>query len=154
MPHPTDSQSNEDKREGDISKRPRLDITPLQSNEERSCKTLSKETSVMEKDSWSNILDGAFAASGNADSAKFMPDVQSDDTKLLNECFETSNIDSGSGLCTDEGILNDSSGAVDRNSYNDLNLFSNDAVDKESSGLLYYGWPDVGTFEDVDRMLR
>ncbi|KAK1430262.1 hypothetical protein QVD17_12883 [Tagetes erecta] len=153
VPHPTDNQASEDKREGDISKRPRLDITPLQSNEERGCKTLNKETNVMEKDSWSNILDGAFAASGDADTAKFIPTMQSDDTKLLNECFESSNVDSGSGLCTEEGILKDSSGAVDRNSYNNLNLFSNDADDKESSGLLYYGWPDVGSFEDVDRML-
>ncbi|KAI3755283.1 hypothetical protein L1987_55079 [Smallanthus sonchifolius] len=154
VPHPTDNQGSEDKREGDISKKPRIDITPIQSNEERVSKKLNKETNMMEKDSWSNMFDGVFAASGDADSEKNMPTVQSGDTKLSNHCFKSSNNNSGSGLCTDEGIHKDSSGAVDRNSYNDLNLFSNDGDNKESSDLLYYGWPDVGSFEDVDRMLR
>ncbi|KAI3805099.1 hypothetical protein L1987_27151 [Smallanthus sonchifolius] len=153
VPHPTDNQGSEDNREGDISKKPRLDITLIQSNEERVSKKLNKETNMMEKDSWSNMFDGVFAASGDADYAKDTPTVQSGDTKLSNHCFKSSNINSGSGLCTDEGIHKDSSDAVDRNSYNDLNLFSNDGDDKESSGLLYYGWPDVGSFEDVDRML-
>ncbi|XP_022027745.1 protein LNK1 isoform X2 [Helianthus annuus] len=142
VPHPTDDQGSEDKCDGDVCKKPRLDVTPLQSNEERVFKTLNKETNIMEKDTWSNMLDDVFAASGDAGSAKDMPTVQSDDGKLSNNCFESSNINSGSGLSTDEGILKDSSGAVDRNSYNDLNLFSND-----------YGWPDAGYFEDMDRML-
>ncbi|KAF5813724.1 putative LNK family protein [Helianthus annuus] len=110
VPHPTDDQGSEDKCDGDVCKKPRLDVTPLQSNEERVFKTLNKETNIMEKDTWSNMLDDVFAASGDAGSAKDMPTVQSDD--------------------------------VDRNSYNDLNLFSND-----------YGWPDAGYFEDMDRML-
>ncbi|XP_076960463.1 protein LNK1-like isoform X2 [Bidens hawaiensis] len=142
VPHPTYNKGSEDKCESDICKKPRLDETPIQSNEERGSKTLCKETNIMEKDTWSNMLDTVFAASGDADSAKDTPTAQSGDTKLSNRCFESSNINSGSGLCTDEGILKDSSGAVDRNSYNDLNLFSND-----------YDWPDVGYFEDVDRML-
>ncbi|MFS7919353.1 putative LNK family protein [Helianthus anomalus] len=142
VPHPTDDQGSEDKCDGDVCKKPRLDVTPLQSNEERVFKTSNKETNIMEKDTWSNMLDDVFAASGDAGSAKDMPTVQSDDGKLSNNCFESSNINSGSGLSTDEGILKDSSGAVDRNSYNDLNLFSNE-----------YGWPDAGYFEDMDRML-
>ncbi|KAI7726188.1 hypothetical protein M8C21_023984 [Ambrosia artemisiifolia] len=142
VPHPTDNQDSEDKCDGDVCKKPRLDVTPIQSNEERDFKTLNKETNVMEKDSWSNMLDDVFAASGDAGPAKDMPTAQSGDTKLPNHCFESSNINSGSGLSTDEGVHKDSSGAVDRNSYNDLNLFSND-----------YGWPDAGYFEDMDRML-
>ncbi|XP_076902023.1 protein LNK1-like isoform X3 [Bidens hawaiensis] len=141
VPHPTDNKGSEDKCENDICKKPRLDETPIQSNEERSSKTLNKGTNIMEKDTWSNMLDSVFAASGDADSAKDTPTAQSGYTKLSNRFFESSNINSGGGLCTDE-VLKDSSGAVDRNSYNDLNLFSND-----------YDWPDVGYFEDVDRML-
>ncbi|KAK9077135.1 hypothetical protein SSX86_005471 [Deinandra increscens subsp. villosa] len=153
VPHPTDNQSSEDKCEGDICKKPRVDVTPVQSNEERVSKTLNKEANMMEEDAWSNVLDGVFAASGDANPAKDMPTVQSGGTKLSSDSFKSSNISSLSELCTDEEIFKDSSGAVDRNSYNDHNLFSNDGDDKETSDLLYYGWPDAGYFEDVDRML-
>lgn len=120
----------------------------------------------MEEDSWSNIRDGVFDASGDADSAKPLPSSQSGDTNVSNHCLKSSNTTSGSKLCTDEGNLKDTAGAVDSNSYNhsqshilqsdddDLNLFSNDGDDKESNDLLYYGWPDIGNFEDMDKMLR
>lgn len=132
MPHPAEDHGSENKCEGDSCTKPRLEVTPLQSNdgnlnnasssvcqfkEERESKTSNKETDMTEKDSWSHI-----AASGDADSAK--------DT------------------------LKDTSGAVDRNPYNELNLFSNDHDAKESSDLLYFGWPDMGNLEDVDRILR
>lgn len=127
VPEPTNDHGSEDKREGDTCKKPRHEATTVQSTE---------ESNMMEQDSWSHIPDGVFTASGDADSAKVVPTLPS-----------------GSELCTDEGIVKDTSGAVDSNSYNDLNLFSNDGNDKESSDLLYYGWPDIGNFEDVDRML-
>ncbi|XP_023750671.1 protein LNK1 [Lactuca sativa] len=157
VPHPNKDDGGEDKSEDAICKKPRRDVTaPLQIKEESNPETLNKETQMMEKDSW-----GVFAASGDADSAKDMSTIQSGDAKI------SSNITSGSELCTDDGILKDNSAAVgDNNSYNyppshnklttlqpDLNLFSNDGDDKESSDLLYYGWPDIGNFDDMDRML-
>ncbi|KAJ0525212.1 putative LNK family protein [Helianthus annuus] len=166
-PHPTEDHGSEDKCEGDSCKKPRLEVTPLQSNEgshnasssvcnqDKKSKTLNKEPDTMEKDSWSHIPDRVFTASGDADSAKdALSVVQSGDTtKVSNYSFKGSNTGSGSELCTDEGMLRDTSGAVDRNSYNDLNLFSNDGGDKGSNDLLYFGWPDIGNLEDVDRFL-
>ncbi|CAI9304284.1 unnamed protein product [Lactuca saligna] len=155
VPHPNKDDGCEDKSEGAICKKPRRDVTtPLQIKEESNPETLNKETQMMEKDSW-----GVFVASGDADSAKDMSTIQSGDAKI------SSNITSGSELCTDDGILKDNSAVGDNNSYNhppshnkltlqpDLNLFSNDGDDKESSDLLYYGWPDIGNFDDMDRML-
>ncbi|XP_024959457.1 protein LNK1-like isoform X3 [Cynara cardunculus var. scolymus] len=118
---------------------------------------------MMEQDSWSHRPDDVFAASGDAGTAEDMPGLQIGDAGISNHCFKSSNITSDSELCTDDGIPKDASAAVDSNSYNyppshihqsaDLNLFSNDCDDKQSSDLLYYGWPDIGNFEDVDRML-
>ncbi|KAL8222696.1 hypothetical protein R6Q57_020095 [Mikania cordata] len=136
VPHPTDNQGCEDICEAGACKKPRLDVTPIQSSEERGSKTLNQETNMMEKDSWSNMLDDVFSASNDADSAK-----------------DAHTVGSGTKPCTDEETLKDSSGAVDRDSYNDLSLFSNDGDYKESSGHLSYNWPDSGYFEDVDRML-
>lgn len=143
VPHTSKDHGNEDKSEEDSCKKPRLEVTPLQSNEDNLhpsssvCQvkeeTLNKETNMMEKDSW-----GVFSASGDADTAK------------------------ESEVCTEDGLLKDNSVVGDSNSYNyppshikesDVNLFSNNGDDKESSDLLYYGWPDIGNFDDMDRML-
>ncbi|KAK9073946.1 hypothetical protein SSX86_006540 [Deinandra increscens subsp. villosa] len=156
VPHSTEDHFSEDKCEGNNTcKKPRLEVTPPQSNkahasgsvcqfkEERESMTLNKETDIIEKDSWSHIPD------------ETMLSAQSGDTKLSQYSFKSSNINSGSELCTDEEMLKlkDMSAAVDRNSYNDLNLLSNDGDDKELSDLLYFGWPDIGNFEDMDRIL-
>ncbi|KAI3702118.1 hypothetical protein L6452_27823 [Arctium lappa] len=177
VPHPGNNHGNEDKCEEDSCKKPRHEVTPLQSNtghlyasagvcqvkEERDPKTLNEKRNMMEQDSWSHRSDNVFAASCDADTAKDMPALQSGDAGISNHCLKSSNITSDSELCTDDGILKDTSAAVDSNLYNyppshiqqsgDLNLFSNECDDKESSDLLYYGWPDIGNFEDVDRML-
>ncbi|KAK2982343.1 hypothetical protein RJ640_009040 [Escallonia rubra] len=65
----------------------------------------------------------------------------------------------------DVSALGDKCPAIGDNSYNyslsqisqtdeDLSFFDNDCEGKESGDLLYYGWPDIGNFEDVDRMFR
>lgn len=141
----TEDHGSGDKCEGGTCKKPRLEVTPLQSNVETETTILNIEKNMTEEGSCSHIPD--------AESAKDTPTLQSGDTKLSDDCFKSSNVTSGSELCTDEGILKDNSGAVDSNSYNDLNLFTNDGDNKGSSDLIYYGWPDIGNFEDMDTML-
>ncbi|PWA77281.1 hypothetical protein CTI12_AA225480 [Artemisia annua] len=149
----TEDDGSGDKCKGGTCKKPRLEVTPLQSNVETETTILNIEKNMTEEGSCSHIPDGVFTSSGDAESAKDTPTLQSGDTKLSDDCFKSSNVTSGSELCTDEGILKETSGAVDSNSYNDLNLFTNDGVNKGSSDLIYYGWPDIGNFEDMDTML-
>lgn len=146
----TEDHGSGDKCKGDTCKKPRLEVTPLHSNVETDSAMLDIEKNMTEEGSCSHIPDGVFTSSGDAESAKDTPTLQSGDTKLSDDCFKSSNITSGSELCTDEGILKETSGAVDSNSYNDLNLFTNDGDNK---GSIYYGWPDIGNFEDMDTML-
>ncbi|KAI3907883.1 hypothetical protein MKW92_029989 [Papaver armeniacum] len=36
----------------------------------------------------------------------------------------------------------------------DMEIFGNDHEEKDNGFLSYYGWPDIGNFEDVDNMFR
>nr|XP_043628470.1 protein LNK1-like [Erigeron canadensis] len=158
VPHPNEDHHSEDKYEGSVCKKPRREITPVQDNkgkhyasgsvsQERESNTIAEGRNTKENESSSHTPDGVFTTSRDADSAKEMPTLQSNDNKL----------------CVDERIVNNPFGAVDSNSYScppshisqsgDLNLFSNDGNAKQSNDSIYYGWPDIGTFEDVDTML-
>ncbi|MFS7995998.1 putative LNK family protein [Helianthus anomalus] len=99
----------------------------------------------MEKESPSHAPPGVFNASCDGDIVKDMPNLASDDTRMPNNCFESSYATSAS---------------ADNNSYSytltqagDL-CFVDSNCEKESGDLLYYGWPDIGNFDDVDKMLR
>ncbi|KAF5760214.1 putative LNK family protein [Helianthus annuus] len=99
----------------------------------------------MEKESPSHAPPGVFNASCDGDIVKDMPNLASDDTRMPNNCFKSSYATSAS---------------ADNNSYSytltqagDL-CFVDSNCEKESGDLLYYGWPDIGNFDDVDKMLR
>lgn len=159
VPHPSDEHENEQALQGENRKKPRREVIGVSSNvgdqaakcvtqvkEERDFPTLnSTRDTMMGNDPWSLIPDDVFSASCDTDSTKEVEGLASNNnTRMLNHCFSKNNLDS----CADDPILGDRCTAVD------LSLFDNDHDKKQSSDLLYYGWPDIGNFEDVDRMLR
>ncbi|KAL7001909.1 hypothetical protein U1Q18_003056 [Sarracenia purpurea var. burkii] len=118
-----------------------------------------------EKDSWPHSPKGLFPASHDTHSNKEATSLASDNTKISNHCFKRSNIDTvGTELCADDRIIGERCNEVDSNSYHyslgdisqtdNLTFLDNEQEDKESNDLLYYGWPDIGNFEDVDRIFR
>lgn len=129
---------------------------------------LTKKNTMLEKVSWSkkpDAPDGMYPSSCDADLIKEVTHIESDDTGMSNKhCLKSGNLDS-SGSDTKDSVMGDRCTVVDNNLYdyplnhisqadNDLSFLDNDREDKESSDLLYYGWPDIGNFEDVDRMFR
>ncbi|TYI33696.1 hypothetical protein ES332_A04G151800v1 [Gossypium tomentosum] len=121
---------------------------------------------MLEKDPWSRIHDSLFPTSGDNDSLKDGTSMASDDPRMSSHGLETGNIDSvGNDPCADDPILVDKCAPEDNNDYHfplnhitaaddDLRFFNNNHEDKENSDLLYYGWGEIGNFEDVDRMFR
>ncbi|KAK9286856.1 hypothetical protein L1049_015262 [Liquidambar formosana] len=151
--------------EGDSRKKPRREVIAVtnsadnrsavnyvsQGKEETSFPTMkNKNNTMLEKGSWSHTPVGVFPASCDSDSIK---EEASDDTRMSSQGFKNSNIESvGDVLQLIISIVIH------------LITFLNQAMisaflimiteDKESSDLLYYGWADIGNFEDVDRMFR
>lgn len=181
VPHPGGEHGNECPVRGDNCKRPRCEVIGVNNNaddrnatkyfrqgkEETNLPTLKhKRDKMLEKGSWSCTPDGVFPASCDSDSIKETTTLSSDDTMMSTRCFKSSNIESiDNEFCANDPILGDRCVAVDNNLYryplshisqadNDLSFFDNARDEKECSDLLYCGWPDIGNFEDVDRMFR
>lgn len=179
MPHPNNEHGDCSATESDSRKKPRCEVIGITSNadtstrygiqgkEKRNLSTLTSKDIMLEKGSWSQMPDGMFP-SCEADSIKEVTSIASDDTRMSSHSFKSGSVDSGGNeLCTDDPIMGDgcTGTAVDNYLYryplgqisqtsNDLSFFDNDQEDKENGDLLYYGWPDIGNFEDVDRMFR
>lgn len=162
VPHPTNARTCRNSFEGDSCKKPRRETntgnldcsnTIFQKKEERESKPLDKKKNVMEKESTSHAPAFVFNASCNGEIVKDMPNLASDDTRMSNNCFRSSYTLSGATSATG-----------DNNSYSyplthvtqegELCFVDNSCENKESGDLLYYSWPDIGNFEDVDKMLR
>ncbi|XWS39713.1 hypothetical protein CRYUN_Cryun18bG0078500 [Craigia yunnanensis] len=163
--------------QGDGRKKPRHEVIGVNGNaynttkygilgvKEKGLHTLTKNR-MLEKGPWSHSPDGVFPSSGDNDSLKDVTSMAIDDPRMSSHGLKTGNIDSVAGeFCTDDSVLVDKSAAEDNNVYHfqlnqisqtddDLSFFNNNHEDKENSDLLYYGWGDIGNFEDVDRMFR
>ncbi|RWR93005.1 protein LNK1 [Cinnamomum micranthum f. kanehirae] len=122
---------------------------------------------MLEKGSWSHSHDNVFPASCDSGSINLPTGLASEDAKISNNCFKGSNVDSvGNEFCTGDPIVgNGGDAAVGNNlcdfqlddisaTESDLEFFRNGTDQKENSDLLDYGWPDIGNFEDIDRMFR
>lgn len=121
---------------------------------------------MLEKGSWSNANDSLFPASCDTDCIDLADGVAYEDSKISTNCFDRSNADSvGNEFCTDDPILRNGAAVVDSNlchfqlddisaAESDHELFGNRHNQKDSNDLLDYGWPDIGNFEDIDRMFR
>ncbi|KAL8234595.1 hypothetical protein R6Q59_020695 [Mikania micrantha] len=163
VPDPTNSQTNRNSSERESCKKRRHETTPILSNTgnldashaicqekaEKDPMQLDKIKKIMEKESPSQAPHGVFNGSCDGEIVKDMPDLASDDIRMLDDCFKSSYATSATG---------------DNNSYSypltqisqagDLCFVDSNCADKESGDLFYYGWPDIRNFEDVDKMLR
>ncbi|KAI3774572.1 hypothetical protein L1987_49131 [Smallanthus sonchifolius] len=163
VPHPTNAQTSRNSSERDSHNKLWRETTPVLRNTgnlddshticqekiEKDSKPLDKKKKIMEKESPSHAPHGVFNDSCDGEIVKDMPNLASDDIRMQDDCFKGSYATSATG---------------DNNSYSytltqlsqagDLCFVDNNCEDKESGDLLYYGWPDIGNFEDVDKMLR
>ncbi|PON39088.1 dentin sialophosphoprotein-like protein [Trema orientale] len=177
VPHPSNTHGDQSTIEGDCCKKRQSEVIGVASNADTSTKyriqgkeksnvpTVTNNGIMLEKGSWSHTPDGVFP-SCDTDSMKEVASIASDDTRMSTHSLKSSNVESGgSDFCADDPIMGDGCTEVDNNVYryplsqvpqtgNDLSFFDNDNEDKENGDLLYYGWPDIGNFEDVDRMFR
>ncbi|CAA3003206.1 Hypothetical predicted protein [Olea europaea subsp. europaea] len=178
VPHPGDEQADENPFQDSRLKRPRLEVTGISNNSgDRSATTnigqdkdhgdfsnlSNRRNTMLEKDSLSITPNAVFLSSSDSDLVK---EVASENAKISGHGFKSNNTDtSGSEFGVDDLILNDKSTVVDGNSYSytlgdisqtdhDLNFFDKNPEDKDSSDFLYCDWPEIGNFEDVDRIFR
>lgn len=135
-----------------------------QEKEERDILAVDIANDAMTEDSLSRKSDNMFFGS-KSDQIKAVTSFSSDNAGVSSHCLRSNNTDSLGESCLDYPSLSGNCTAVDSNSdfpstrisetEKDLLHFI-DTVheDKDSSDLLYYNWPHIENFEDVDRMFR
>ncbi|XAR53062.1 hypothetical protein NMG60_11021459 [Bertholletia excelsa] len=173
VPHP----GIEPAFQGDSCKKPRREVIGSSACDSYTAKYASQgkgglqhlknpRATMLEKDAWCHTPEAVFPDSHDGELNEETANISLDNTKASNHCFKKSKKDSiGDEFCADDPMISGRCAAVDGSSYcyplgdiaqsdNDLSFFRNDCEDKESNDLLYYGWPDIENFEDVDRMFR
>ncbi|KAJ8562854.1 hypothetical protein K7X08_031306 [Anisodus acutangulus] len=120
----------------------------------------------MWEDSRADVLDSVFPSKHDKDSVEEVSSLASENTRTSNHCSISNNIYSTSSEFHPNGpILDDKNDAVGENLYSyppvpisqaddDLSVFDSNHEDKNITDLLYYSWPEMENFDDVDRMLR
>ncbi|XP_027772177.1 protein LNK1-like isoform X4 [Solanum pennellii] len=121
---------------------------------------------MMEKDSRAGRLDCVFPSKHDKDSVEEVSSLSSENTRTSNDCSRSNNVDSISGeVQPNNPILDDKNSAVRDNLHSyplgpvsqaddDLGFLDSNHEDKSTTELLYYNWPEMENFEDVDRMFR
>ncbi|XP_027772175.1 protein LNK1-like isoform X2 [Solanum pennellii] len=119
---------------------------------------------MMEKDSRAGRLDCVFPSKHDKDSVEEVSSLSSENTRTSNDCSRSNNVDSISGeVQPNNPILDDKNSAVRDNLHSyplgpvsqaddDLGFLDSNHEDKSTTELLYYNWPEMENFEDVDRM--
>ncbi|KAM7251999.1 hypothetical protein ACFE04_023882 [Oxalis oulophora] len=149
---PNDEYKDQFAFAGDSEKKPKYEVNCTgQGKNENGRLPLTNKDIMLEKGSWSHSPDDEFPASSDNQQVK----------EVANP-----NIDSVSNESSaDDSILDDKCTDLDNNIYrlplnnnsqtdNDLSFLDNDCEHKQSSELLYYNLPEIGNFEDIDRMFR
>lgn len=177
VPHPNNDSNEQFPIHCDNRKKPRHEVIGIVGTannttidricgkEENYLPCMTEEDRMLEKGSWSDTPDGTFPALCDSDTAKEVTSSASDDTRMSSHGSKSEKVDKAGDFCEEDPVFGDKCAAVDNNLYryplnqisqsdNDLSFLDNDCEDKVSSDLLYYGWPDIGNFEDVDRMFR
>ncbi|XP_038684523.1 protein LNK1-like isoform X2 [Tripterygium wilfordii] len=170
VPHPTGGYVNQFQDLNDGCKKPRCEVIITnyadkakyidQGRDKTNLATLTDKDKMLEKHSWNP--DGVFHTSCDA-SFKEVERAASDAARMSSDSSKSGD-SGGTELYVDNPILGEGGAAADVNLYhyplshisqvdNDLNFLENDREDKDSSDL-FYGWSDIGNFEDVDRMFR
>ncbi|KAK4720686.1 hypothetical protein R3W88_010919 [Solanum pinnatisectum] len=121
---------------------------------------------MLEKDSRADRLDCTFPSKHDKDSVEEVSSLSSENTRTSNDCSRSNNVDSiSSEVYPNDPILDDKNAAVRENLHSyplgpvsqaddDLGFFDSNHEDKNTTELLYYNWPEMENFEDVDRMFR
>ncbi|KAI3873355.1 hypothetical protein MKX03_003224 [Papaver bracteatum] len=117
-------------------------------NKEMRCATVNEARGQMlENHSWSCMLND----SCQTDSTKEMASLG--DGNCINGNNNDAILGNNGGAASVNGSLSQFS--LDISAANsDMELFGNDHEEKDNGFLSYYGWPDIGNFEDVDNMFR
>ncbi|KAL1204074.1 Protein LNK1 [Cardamine amara subsp. amara] len=122
---------------------------------------IKREGDMLGGNTWPEKNSGGSPVSRNAGSGQDVQDMRLEDTKISDNGFNGGHVDV-ENLCTPDPMLCDSSAATHDGVYNyslnnipdaENNLSFFDNGDKESNDL-FYGWGDMGNFEDVNNMLR
>lgn len=177
VPHPSNEYVDQYATQGDGRKKSRCEVTgftsiadnstiyDIQGKEENNLLFMSKKDKMLEKGSWSDAQDGVFSASLDSDTAKEVTSEASDGTRMSSQGSKSDTVPKVGEFSEEDHILGNRCVSEDDSVYryplnnisqadNDLSFLDSDREDKENSDLLYYGWPDIGNFEDVDRMFR
>ncbi|XP_019094084.1 PREDICTED: protein LNK1-like isoform X1 [Camelina sativa] len=118
---------------------------------------IKREDDMLGRNSWANKNSGASTVSG-----KDVQDMTLENANISDHGFTGGSADVVENFSTADPMLCDNSATTHDVAYNyslnnipnaenNLNFFDNG--DKESNDL-FYGWDDIGNFEDVDNMLR
>ncbi|XP_010527613.1 PREDICTED: protein LNK1-like isoform X2 [Tarenaya hassleriana] len=123
---------------------------------------------IIERSPWPDATNGGSLESGDTGSGKDLQNITSKDSKMSDHGFNCGDIDiTENDFCVPSPLLGDSSAATHDTLYNyplnhismipqtenNLSFFDTGCNDMESNDL-FYGWSDIGNFEDVDKMLR
>lgn len=149
VPHPGNDCESEPSFLGDGCKKSRREVIgdsinagdwciakyATQGKREGGCKRLKN---MLGKDSWSHLPEGVFPASCDSD-------LKEEATGLEDTI--------GADFCADDAIIGERGAAVDSNSYHHYPLGD---ISQSDNDLSFFDneWPDIGNFEDVDRMFR
>ncbi|XP_019433343.1 PREDICTED: protein LNK1-like isoform X2 [Lupinus angustifolius] len=125
----------------------------IQSEEELYLPNLNRKEGMLKKgSSWSHKPEGLFS-SCEGDSCKELKRLTSDNTKMSDHCFKSSNVDSSSSkLCADDTIMGNKCMVGDDN-VSQYSINHTSQTDNELSFLDNDLWMDIGNFEDVDRTM-
>ncbi|KAL3620926.1 hypothetical protein CASFOL_035838 [Castilleja foliolosa] len=153
VPCPSSELQRDNSIPSDIHKKPCHEVKRYSPSKRRN--------TMLEKDSWSNAPSGVFPSSPESNSIKEVSSIPSENTRSSNNETDSNNNESGenntilgrkTAAVGETTTFSDAIGDIDQ-ADNNLDLFEN-TEDKDSSELLYYDWPEIGNFDDVDRMFR
>ncbi|VVB17967.1 unnamed protein product [Arabis nemorensis] len=131
-------------------------------NQLKSNTFIRREADMLGRNPWLEKNNGGSPVSRDAGSGKDIQEMALEDPKISDHGFNGNHVDVVENFCTADPMLRDSSAPTHDGVYsyslnnipgaeNNLNFLDNG--DKESNDL-FYGWGDIGNFEDVDNMLR
>ncbi|KAJ0242151.1 Protein LNK1 [Hirschfeldia incana] len=118
---------------------------------------------MLGRNPWSENNSAVSPVSRDAGADKDVQDMTPEDAKISDHGFNGGNVNVAENFCSEDPMLCDSSTATQDGVYNNYsvnnmtdaenNLSFLNSGDKESNDL-FYGWGDIGNFEDMDNMLR
>ncbi|KAI3930631.1 hypothetical protein MKX01_037077 [Papaver californicum] len=116
---------------------------------------------MLDNNFWSGSPEGLSLDSGDSNLIQEIANFTCTDAKLSNNCFLDNNIMTSSGKFCGNVMFDQKLVASDSSfsqfQLGDLTLTDNkfcvgEDEQKDSTNLLYYGWPDIGNLEDVEKM--